>query len=93
MFLVRCSNRSDMYRLTAATGSFTDNNNTDFPFTLEMSYTASGNIATKNVAADILSADNTFPKPCMRQLLLQHRQPHTIATITGTDIDQNSPGI
>ena len=58
-------------------------------FTLEMSYTASGNIATKNVTADILSADNT-----VTQLAYQGNysytsgKPHAIEYINGTDIDQ-----
>jgi hypothetical protein len=44
----------DMYRLTAASGSFTDNNNQGYPFTLAMSYSPSGNITTKNLDAEIL---------------------------------------
>ncbi len=79
----------DMYRLTNANGTFTDKDSTSFPFTLEMSYTATGNIATKNVTADILSADNTVSQVAYQgNYSYTPGKPHAIEYINGTDIDQ-----
>jgi len=80
----------DMYRLTNANGTFTDKNSTNFPFILEMSYTASGNIATKAVTADILAADNTVSQVAYDgNYAYNQGQTHTISTISGTGIDMS----
>jgi YD repeat-containing protein len=80
----------DMYRLTAASGTFTDKNSTDFPFTLEMSYTASGNIATKNMDAYILSADNSVSQTVYdANYHYNSGRPHAIDSIKGNKINQN----
>ena len=70
-----------LYRLISSTGSFTDVNQTNYPFSLDMTYSASGNISSKELTATTLLNGGITNIDYLRDYTYNQSQPHTIENI------------
>ncbi|MCF8298047.1 MAG: hypothetical protein K9J13_10920 [Saprospiraceae bacterium] len=71
-----------LYRLISSAGSFTDVNQTNYPFALDMTYSASGNISSKELTATTLLNGASTNIDYERNYSYNQNQPHTIESIT-----------
>ena len=70
-----------LYRLISSAGSFTDVNQTNYPFSLDMTYSASGNISSKELTATTLLNGATTNIDYERNYNYYQNQAHTIENI------------
>ncbi|MFC2111037.1 RHS repeat domain-containing protein [Bacteroidota bacterium] len=80
-----------LYRLISSAGSFTDGHQTNYPFSLDMTYSASGNISSKELTATTLLNGAITNIDYSRDYNYNQTQPHAIENIndpnSGIDLD------